>query len=665
MKMKKKLFSTLILVTLLASVLPSLPVMASPDPGLVGLWHFDDGPGSTAFDSSGNDNDGTLSGGRFGNGIRTDGVAGHSVVVPDSATLDVTGAITIEAWMKMDTSTTRYEGFIRKNGAYLLEVQQTNENTPNAAVFGVWISGNFRGVWGTVTLNDGNWHHIAGTYDGVNLKIYEDGVEVTQGQSGSISTSNNNLVIGGGYSNEIFNGWVDEVRISKVARTIIGVPEEPFTSDFDTVGLWHFDESIGTTAYDSSGNNNHGTLNGVNWAGPIWTTTAIDGPYALSFDGIDDYVEVADSPSLDITSAIYIGAWVYPHALGSWDRVIAKGAGLPLSDWAYVFGISSLNGIYFGLFSGGSQTYIVGDADIPTNTWTHVEATWDGTTMKIYINGAVQPETQSFTGPINPTSNNLKFGLAPYGGIPYAFDGIVDELCIWNVGFPLKLNFQPESSSMVLQGATATLKVKLTDTNNNPVEGIPITFSNELTFDPNPSYTDSTGASTTPSTSTTGLYIITAKAPTPFGPVSDTWTLVVYDKNGMTAGGGWYYPEDDNHDLIEGARATFGFVAKYIKGASTGNLEFQYHAAEGFNLKSTTIDYLVVTGAIAKFGGKATVNGVTGYFFRVMAHDVAEPGIGKDIFDIKIWLGDPNLDGTLFHSSHNVLAGGNIMVKNK
>lgn len=85
----------------------------------------------------------------------------------------------------------------------------------------------------------------------------------------------------------------------------------------------------------------------------------------------------------------------------------------------------------------------------------------------------------------------------------------------------------------------------------------------------------------------------------------------------------------------------------------------------GFNLKSTTIDYLVVSGANAKFAGWATVDDISGFYFHVQAQDVAEPGVGKDMFSIKVWYGDPNLDGTLFHSSHNMLAGGNIMVKSK
>ncbi|MBU2565500.1 MAG: hypothetical protein KJ655_04525, partial [Candidatus Thermoplasmatota archaeon] len=56
------------------------------------------------------------------------------------------------------------------------------------------------------------------------------------------------------------------------------------------VACWYFDENNGTTAYDSSGNNNNGTIHGATW------TTGVNGS-ALSFDGVDDYVNIPDSSS--------------------------------------------------------------------------------------------------------------------------------------------------------------------------------------------------------------------------------------------------------------------------------------------------------------------------------------------------------------------------------
>ena len=72
------------------------------------------------------------------------------------------------------------------------------------------------------------------------------------------------------------------------------------------VGLWLFDEGAGDVATDSSGNGNDGVL--INE--PEW----VDGKFgkALRFDGVDDYVDIPDSPSLSPTEQMSIVAWIYP-----------------------------------------------------------------------------------------------------------------------------------------------------------------------------------------------------------------------------------------------------------------------------------------------------------------------------------------------------------------
>ena len=682
MKMKKKLFSTIILITLLASVLPSLPVMASPSSSLVGSWNFDKGTGSTATDSSGNGNDGTLSGGKFGNALVFDGVDDY-VEIPNSVSMDVSSAYTIEAWIYLPSSGTSgvaglYRGFFRRGSLNTFASEIEIYTQPYVSPYNgkLTVAHNRGGTFGYRYFTPfplDQWVHLAVTWDGTTSRAYYNEIEQSStGESVSDATESNKAsYIGKGYYTAYMKGKIDEVRVSGIARTSFDTSQAPKVDD-DTVALWHFDESIGNTVFDATSNHNDGTINGAIWAGPTWVSGHTG--YALEFDGIDDYVEVADSPSLDITSAIYIGAWVYPHALGSWDRVIAKGAGLSLSEWAYVFGISDLGGIYFALFKGGSQTYIRGATLIQTNQWTHIEATWDGSTMKIFINGEVQMETASFTGPITTTSNNLKFGLAPYGGTPYAFDGILDELCIWNVVLPLKLNFLSTSSSIIPINTPASLIAKLTDEKNNPVEGIPITFSGTgLTFTPNPSSTGSSGeATTTAQTSIAGVYTITGTATTPFDPVSDTWTLVVYDPSGgFVTGGGWIYSPAGAYTLnaeLEG-KATFGFVSKYQKGANvpTGNTEFQFRAA-GMNFKGTSYDWLVVAGSRAQYKGTGTINGLGVYKFLLTAIDgQINGGGGVDKFRIKIWdstgvIYDNQLGDADTADPSTVIAGGSIVI---
>lgn len=697
-KMKKKLFSAVILVTLLASVLPSLPVMASPGPSLVGSWNFDEGAGSTAGDSSGYGNHGTLlpsNEGKFGGALSFDGVNDY-VMVADSPTLEPT-MITVELWVQA-TSSHAYE--------YILTKFLPPTATDRASyAFYTGSSGGLRFYVGTTStyyaspdagtgIWNGNWHHIAGTFDGSEVRLYVDGTKIDGSTSdpnpiwyqgtGDLYIGTYNPAITVPPLNLYFQGKIDEVRISDNVRYTIpfAPPTAPFTPDSNTVALWHFDEETSQTINDSAGSN-HGIRGSSNvvepsdptWllAGPTWVPGKVG--TALYFDGFNDYVEVPDSGSLDVDH-ITIDAWISlaDPIQTSVGNIVRKGYygercyGLSLNLRQQKRVTAWVN---LGPDGNGIAKEATGTTDLQPNTWYHVAMTYDGTNVRFYLDGDLQSTSASTSGNIYDNALSVRIGGQASGDNPgaLAFKGKIDEVNIWNGVWvlPLKLNFLDSSHSIVQIGVTATLNVRLTDDNGNPVEGIPITFSSTpaLTFTPSKPNTDNAGvATTTTSTSTAGLFTITATAETPFGPVSDTWTLVVYDTQGMAAGGGWYYPKADDETDMEG-RATFGFVAKYIKGASTGNLEFQYHSSNGFNLKSTTIDYLVVSGANAKFGGKATVDGVPGYFFRVLAQDVAEPGVGKDMFDIKIWFGDPNLGGTLSHSSHNVLSGGNIMVKIK
>lgn len=118
--------------------------------------------------------------------------------------------------------------------------------------------------------------------------------------------------------------------------------------------------------------------------------------------------------------------------------------------------------------------------------------------------------------------------------------------------------------------------------------------------------------------------------------------VVIYDPNaGFVTGGGWInspagaYADDPS---LTG-KATFGFVAKYHKGAKvpTGQTEFQFKAGD-LNFHSSSYDWLVVAGARAQYKGVGTVNGAGDYGFMLSATDAAlTPSTNTDRFRIKIW----------------------------
>jgi hypothetical protein len=135
--------------------------------------------------------------------------------------------------------------------------------------------------------------------------------------------------------------------------------------------------------------------------------------------------------------------------------------------------------------------------------------------------------------------------------------------------------------------------------------------------------------------------------------------FVIYDQSaGFATGGGWIIPEPELSDY----KATFGFVAKYHKGATTpnGNLEFQYNYRD-INLKSTEIEWLAISNNKAIFQGTATINGEELYTFRVQATDGDLTGDQPDNFMIKIWKGT-DTEADPIHDFKGDLAGGNIKI---
>jgi len=95
--------------------------------------------------------------------------------------------------------------------------------------------------------------------------------------------------------------------------------------DDGLVAEWHFDEGSGSVLEDSSGNGNDGVIYGATW---------VEGKYgkALSFDGVDDYVDFGNDASLNV-ECITLEAWVN---LQTWDEgggLICKGTGAGGEVW--------------------------------------------------------------------------------------------------------------------------------------------------------------------------------------------------------------------------------------------------------------------------------------------------------------------------------------------
>jgi Concanavalin A-like lectin/glucanases superfamily/Domain of unknown function (DUF1929)/Bacterial Ig domain/IPT/TIG domain/Kelch motif len=187
------------------------------------------------------------------------------------------------------------------------------------------------------------------------------------------------------------------------------------------VAAYGFDEGSGTAVADSSGNSNNGTASNTTW------TTAGKFGSALSFNGSSSWVTVNDANSLDLTAGMTLEAWVNPSALGTaWRTAIMKEA---TGGLAYgLYGNSDTTRPSGHVFVGSEQD-TRGTTALALNSWTHLAMTFNGTTLRIFVNG-IEASNKAISGTVRVTTGPLRIGGNSIWG--EYFSGLIDEIRIYN-----------------------------------------------------------------------------------------------------------------------------------------------------------------------------------------------------------------------------------------
>lgn len=237
-------------------------------------------------------------------------------------------------------------------------------------------------------------------------------------------------------------------------------------------------------------------------------------------------------------------------------------------------------------------------------------------------------------------------------------------------------SFQLKVENVAPSVDSITVPIVPVDINNQPINAS-ATFSDPAGANDEPytcsiDYGDGVGAQTGAVSGTTcigpnqtyampGVYPVTVSVTDKddgTGSARATEFIVIYDPSGgFVTGGGWIMSPAGAYKADESltGKATFGFVAKYKKGANVpdGNTEFQFKTGN-MNFHSTSYEWLVVAGNKAQFKGEGSINGQGSYKFMISADDDK-----PDTFRIQIW-GDT---GTVYdNGSQQSLGGGSIVV---
>ena len=478
------------------------------DENLIGWWTFDEQAGNVAFDSSGNGNHATIA----GSPLREEGVIGNAVVffgtdeyaaVPNESDFDITGSITLSAWIKVAEYDTSTMCIISKSNSYSIFKDQ------GSGVITFLCVGLGRPVIGSINIVDGQWHHVAGVYDGTNKYIYIDGqLDISKAFVGAILTNDNNVRIGSDALsvNYEFNGSIDDARIYNKAlaagdiMALAGVrfskayspdPEDGIsyvatdkilsfvpgnyatshdiymgtgfeavkdantssdeykgnyssasyapTLELDTtyywrvdeindsdiwtgdvwsfktldepmdpnlVGYWKLENRFGYKAYDASGNENHGKLCGYS----EWSNCNLYDSLYLSSESVSG-VEIEKEYPFDITHEITIATWIWKDGWARWDEgdvIIGKADTYKLyrnGGWL------AADSVRFKI-EGLGQVDTTTDTTVADAKWHHIAATYDGSAMRIYVDGKLN-NTAAASGAIPTNNQRLWLGNDP------------------------------------------------------------------------------------------------------------------------------------------------------------------------------------------------------------------------------------------------------------
>jgi len=213
------------------------------------------------------------------------------------------------------------------------------------------------------------------------------------------------------------------------------------------VAAYAFSEGSGTLVADTSGNANHGAITGA-----AWTTQGRFGN-AVTFNGTTDFVSVADAAPLDLTAAGTIEAWVRLDAIGRWHGVLAKGAANSDAAHNYALEITDTNRVACALGNGAASVVALSTATLVAGQFYHLACTWNGTTLALFLDGALDTSTAQT---LTPVANTAPLSIGQFGGNSDRLLGTIDEVRLYARALTLADIQQDMNTPVVLPTSDTT-----------------------------------------------------------------------------------------------------------------------------------------------------------------------------------------------------------------
>ncbi len=217
-----------------------------------GVWHLNQSfADSTTYGNNGTNNGTTDTSGKIANGRDFENnptPSNQYISVADNASLHISDYITVEAWVNPETVGV-WETIVSKMRTGAQEDLYFVLDDSTSSLF-VGLSGAYLNWDSGVDITDGSWQHVAMTYNGSNLRVYRNGAQTSVGATGTLDLATNTdpLYMGynTGWTNELWDGQLDEVRISNYARPGTWISTEFNNQDDPGPGAGSFFKSLGS-----------------------------------------------------------------------------------------------------------------------------------------------------------------------------------------------------------------------------------------------------------------------------------------------------------------------------------------------------------------------------------------------------------------------------------
>ena len=439
--------------------------------GLVGSWSFDapDMAGNIAYDRSGQGNNGTLTNGparapgKVGQALNFDG-SNDYVTMGDVLDFERTDPFSISVWYKANfiSPTAQYRIIAKQNNAgvyegYGLQIRGDVTNDPfRFALNNNSGSNQIQVDW--PRPNNTNWHHVVLTYTGSSvasgMQGYVDGVAQTMTvvtdnlTATTLTTRPFNIGSWDNGGSSWFDGLIDEVRVynralspdeikrlyNMGATTKFNVSKKQDAAlDNGLVGLWTFDapDMAGVTAYDRSGNNNTGTLEGA--------ITRASGRIGQGISkGAGTQVNAGSGTSLDNIQFLTVSMWLYPTSFpttcGGDTTIITK------VGWVLEFRCGASGQLEFTVNRASDTRRTASANSLLINAWQNVVVTFasstvqfDDTDIHMYVNGEEISYSAALSGSgarVDDSASTLDIGGNDTASGDFA--GRMDEVRVYN-----------------------------------------------------------------------------------------------------------------------------------------------------------------------------------------------------------------------------------------